>query len=221
LRFCLVLEDIEKPCEVKRFYIHKAGSHKKRAPGIDVDIRGFFDNVDHEWMRKALEARMADKQLIRIIMRMLKSGFMEQGVRKSTLVGTPQGVKTKDGRPDALRPTPANKLHVEEAKRILQVMNQKEHQSLSPNQVFHKLIDEQGIYIALVSSYYRVLRYFGQMNHRGYAKAPTNKNITIHCATGPNQVWMWDITWLPGPVKGMYYYLYMIIDLFSRKVDGW
>lgn len=132
-----------------------------------------------------------------------------------------QGADTKDGRPDALRPIPANKLNLEEEKMILQVMNQKEHRSLSPNQVFYKLIDEHGAYIASVSSFYRVLRYYGQINHRGYAKAPVNKSITTHYATGPNQVWMWDITWLPGPAKGIYYYLYMIIDLFSRKIVGW
>jgi len=132
-----------------------------------------------------------------------------------------QGTETRDGRPDATRPVPANKLTHEEEKAILEVMNQKEHRSLPPNQVFHKLIDEQGKYIASVSSFYRVLRHYGQMNHRGYANAPTNKNITTHSATGPNQVWMWDITWLPGPAKGIFYYLYMIIDLFSRKVVGW
>ena len=64
-----------------------------------------------------------------------------------------QGADTKDGRPDALRPIPANKLCLEEEKMILQAMNQKEHRSLSPNQVFHKLIDKQGIYIASVSSF--------------------------------------------------------------------
>jgi len=55
-------------------------------------------------------------------------------------------------------------------------------------------------------------------NHRGHGIAPTNRNITTHSATGPNQVWMWDITWIAGPAKVIYYYLYMIIDLFSRKV---
>lgn len=132
-----------------------------------------------------------------------------------------QGADTKDGRPDALRPVPANKLCLQEEKMILEAMNQKEHRSLSPNQVFHKLIDKQGVYIASVSSFYRVLRHCDQINHRGHAKAPTNKSITTHCATGPNEVWMWDITWLPGPAKGIYYYLYMIIDLFSRKIVGW
>jgi putative transposase len=132
-----------------------------------------------------------------------------------------QGFNTRDGRPDAVRPTPANRLMPEEEKAILEVMNKKEHRSLPPNQVFHKLIDEQGTYIASVSSFYRVLRHYGQINHRGHSKAPAGKNITTHCASGPNQVWMWDITWLPGPAKGVYYYLYMIIDLFSRKVVGW
>lgn len=58
---------------------------------VDVDIRGFFDNVNHQWMKKALEVRISDKHLIRLIMRMLKSGIMEQGIRQNTLVGTPQG----------------------------------------------------------------------------------------------------------------------------------
>ena len=132
-----------------------------------------------------------------------------------------QGANTKDSRPDAVRPRPMNKLNPEEEQMILMVMNQKEHRSLSPNQVFHKLIDEQGTYIASVSSFYRVLRHFGQINHRGYANPPVTRNITTHHATGPNEIWMWDISWLPGPAKGIYYYLYMIIDLFSRKVVGW
>lgn len=58
---------------------------------VDADIEGFFDNVNHVWMRKALEVRIADRNLIRIIMRMLKSGVMVDGVRKDTNKGTPQG----------------------------------------------------------------------------------------------------------------------------------
>lgn len=132
-----------------------------------------------------------------------------------------QGMKSKDGRPEALRPEPANKLSLEESESIIEAMNQKEHRSLSPSQVVYRLLDDKSRYIASVSSYYRVLRHYGMINHRGHAKAPTSKPITTHSATGPNQVWMWDITWLPGPVKGIYYYLYMIMDLFSRKIVGW
>ncbi len=47
------------------------------------------------------------------------------------------------------------------------------------------------------------------------------KQPTTHTANGPNQVWCWDITWLPGPAKGIYYYLYLILDIYSRKIVGW
>ena len=131
------------------------------------------------------------------------------------------GSVVKDKRPDAVRPEPANKLSSKETKSILEVMNQKEHRSLSPSQVVYRLLDDENKYIASVSSFYRVLRYYGMINHRGHSKSPISKPITTHHATDPNQVWMWDITWLPGPVKGIYYYLYMIMDLFSRKIVGW
>lgn len=58
-------------------------------------------------------------------------------------------------------------------------------------------------------------------HYRGRAQKPSKRPISTHRATGPNQVWMWDITWLPGPVKGIYFYLYLILDLFSRKIIAW
>lgn len=132
-----------------------------------------------------------------------------------------QGKKTVDGRLDAKRPEPANKLTDEEKERIIQTMNQKENRNLPPSQVVYKLLDEEQEYIASVSTFYRVMHEYEQISHRGYSKAPEKREITTHKATGPNQVWMWDITWLPGPAKGVYYYLYMIMDLFSRKIVGW
>ena len=59
------------------------------------------------------------------------------------------------------------------------------------------------------------------MIHRGLSKPPVKRPISTHVATGPNQVWMWDITYLNGPIKGLHYYLYLITDLFSRKIVGW
>lgn len=58
-------------------------------------------------------------------------------------------------------------------------------------------------------------------HHRGRSSAPSQKQLTTHCATAPNQVWMWDITYINGPIKGKFYYLYLISDLFSRKVIAW
>jgi len=58
-------------------------------------------------------------------------------------------------------------------------------------------------------------------NHRGRAEEPQQRPIATHEATGPNQVWMWDITYLNGAIKGSFYYLYMILDLYSHDIVGW
>nr|WP_242978104.1 IS3 family transposase [Garciella nitratireducens] len=127
---------------------------------------------------------------------------------------------TEDQRPLVKRPTPANKLTVEERQQILETVNQPEFQSLPPSQIVPTLADE-GIYIASESTMYRVLHEAGEQNHRGRSRQASHHHKSTHCATGPNQVWSWDITYLPGPVKGIFFYLYLILDIFSRKVVGW
>lgn len=126
----------------------------------------------------------------------------------------------EDQRPVVKRPTPKNKLSDEERETIIQTVNQPEFKSLPPSQIVPRLADE-GIYIASESTMYRVLKEQGMQHHRGRSKKPGVKPISTHYATGPNQVWMWDITWLPGPVKGVYFYLYLILDLYSRKIIAW
>jgi len=68
---------------------------------------------------------------------------------------------------------------------------------------------------------YRLLRAKGQLRHRGHSKPRTRRPPREHVATGPNQVWSWDITWLKSPVRGVYYYLYLVEDVWSRKIIGW
>lgn len=126
----------------------------------------------------------------------------------------------EDQRPHANRPVPRNKLSEEETKAIVAVTTQPEFQSLPPSQIVPILAD-QGIYLASESTFYRILKKHNMQHHRGRSKKPSSKPISTHCATGPNQVWMWDITWLPGPAKGIYFYLYLILDLFSRKIIAW
>ena len=126
----------------------------------------------------------------------------------------------EDQRPIANRPPPQNKLSEEEARAVLSVVNQPEFQSLPPSQIVPKLADD-GVYLASESTFYRILKDHKMLNHRGRSKKPTSKPVSTHCATGPNQVWMWDITWLPGPAKGIYFYLYLILDLYSRKIVAW
>jgi len=114
------------------------------------------------------------------------------------------------------RPEPANKLNEEERAQILAVANSEEFGCLPPSQIVPALAG-RGVYIASESSFYRVLKAASQQHHRGRAKKPASRVLTSHCATGPNQVWSWDITSMPAAVKGQYYYWYMVLDIFSRK----
>jgi transposase InsO family protein len=104
---------------------------------------------------------------------------------------------------------------------VREVCNHPDYASLPPSQIVPRLAD-QGIYLASESTLYRVLRDADAQHHRGRAKAPRAPTPPpSHTADGPNQVWCWDITYLPGPVRGLFFYLYLIVDLYSRKVVGW
>lgn len=126
---------------------------------------------------------------------------------------------TADSRTTCTRPAPSNKLSDDERAQILAVANSEEFASLPPSQIVPTLVD-RGIFVASESSFYRVLKAASQQHHRGRAKKPSSRVVTSHCATGPRQVWSWDITWLPAAVRGQYYYWYMVLDVFSRKIVG-
>ena len=131
------------------------------------------------------------------------------------------GVVPPDQRPLVQRPEPPNKLSEAERKAVLDVCNSEDFATLPPSQIVPKLAD-QGQYLASESSFYRILRADGQQQHRGRTKKPVKrKRPTSYQATTPCQVWTWDITWMPGPVAGMFFYLYLIVDIYSRKIVGW
>lgn len=149
------------------------------------------------------------------------SACREMGISMRTFQRwTQEGAVRTDGRPGADRPAPDNKLTVQERQAVLDTVNSPAYRSLPASQIVPALADE-GRYLASESTFYRILREEGQQQHRGRSRTPRNRALSTHCATGPNQVWCWDITWLPGPAKGIYYYLYLILDLYSRKVVGW
>ncbi|MFB2883099.1 IS3 family transposase, partial [Aeromonas veronii] len=123
-----------------------------------------------------------------------------------------------DGRPLARRPVPANKLTEYERTRVLQVCSEAEYASLPPSRIVPMLAD-RGIYFASESTFYRNLKAEDQLHHRAGGKPRgTYSRPTSYTAHGPNQVWSWDITHLPGEVKGERYYLYMLMDIYSRKI---
>jgi transposase InsO family protein len=131
-----------------------------------------------------------------------------------------QGLVAGDGRPDAARPTPAHALTPAERQQILHVANESRFADMPPARIVPALADE-GVYIASESSFQRVLREQGQTRHRGRAKAPRKSRApTTHVATAPRQLWCWDMTFLPAAVLGRWFYLYLILDVYSRKIVG-
>ena len=125
-----------------------------------------------------------------------------------------------DQRPCRMQ-TPSNRLSVLERQKVLTVANSVEFGSLPPSQIVPILAD-RGDYIASESTFYRILRAENQLKHRG-AERPAQRRHKPRalCATAPNQLFCWDITYLPTPVKGLYFYLYLFMDIFSRKIIGW
>lgn len=131
------------------------------------------------------------------------------------------GLVSGDGRPDAVRPVPTHALSAAERAEVLRVANEPRFATVPPARIVPMLADE-GTYIASESSFSRVLREHGQTAHRGRAKAPSARRPpTTHIATAPRQVWCWDMTYLPATVQGRWFYLYLILDLYSRKIVGW
>jgi len=117
--------------------------------------------------------------------------------------------------------SPSNKLSKIDVNQVLNICNSEKYASLPPSQIVPILADE-GIYIASESTFYRVLGAADQLKRRGKAKEP--KNIVKpkgYKAIKSNQVWSWDITYLASDIKGMFYRLYLILDIYSRKIVGW
>ena len=126
-----------------------------------------------------------------------------------------------DARTTTVRPTPRNALSEIERQAIVTLCNSPAYAHLPPSQIVPRLADEAR-YLASEATFYRVLRAVGQQQHRGRSQRPRSyETPTTHAAQASNQVWSWDITYLPSPIRGKYYYLYLIEDIYSRKAVGW
>jgi putative transposase len=120
--------------------------------------------------------------------------------------------KTKKSHPRALSE--------EERLEVLKTLNSETHMDKAPRQVFASLLDS-GKYLCSVSTMYRILRKNKMLTERrNQVRRPKYTKPEL-LATAPNQLWSWDITKLPGPAKWTYFYLYVILDVFSRFVVGW
>lgn len=119
------------------------------------------------------------------------------------------------------RAEPTNKLSEVERCAAMAVLNGEAFKNLPPSQIVPRLAD-QGRYIASESTLYRLLHQAGQMRHRRLERAPQKRSKPrALTATRPDQIYCWDITYLPTCVRGVHFYLYLFVDLFSRKIVGW
>lgn len=114
------------------------------------------------------------------------------------------------------RSEPSNKLSAEEREKVLEIANSQEFRDLSPKQIVPLLADK-GRYVASESTFYRIMRAEGQVNHRESSR-PATSPPKGHVATAPCQVWSWDITYLKSVIRGQFFYLYLFMDVWSRKI---
>ena len=127
---------------------------------------------------------------------------------------------TADRRKGAEKHVP-RRLTEEERKKIISVCCSDELKDLTPYEIYAILLDRKD-YIASISTMYRVLREHDLVHFRGNTRNRTKTSKPPErVATGPNQVWSWDITYMKTDVAGLYYYMYTIIDIWSKKIVGW
>ena len=122
--------------------------------------------------------------------------------------------------PPAPRPAPPNKLTEAEQQRVLSVLRSPDYCDLAPAQVWAQLLDD-GIYLCSIRTMYRLLAAAGESRERRRQRTHPARKKPELIATAPNVVWSWDITKLAGPERGIYYELFVIIDIYSRYVVGW
>lgn len=141
------------------------------------------------------------------------------GVSTRTLQRWRTPERGKDRRQGPKSP-PSNRLTPEERERVLAIARSPEYCDLPPSQIVPRLADE-GLYVASESSFYRILREEKELSHRRRSKPPTSRAPSAKKATGPEQVWSWDVSYLRGPILGTFFYLYLFLDVWSRKIVGW
>ena len=164
-----------------------------------------------------LDAAMAAGARAREVAALLGVGLTTLQRWRRQFVGDGDGL---DGRRGSHRLV-SHRLSDEERQRILLTCNELEFAALPPGHIVPVLAD-RGSYIGSERSFYRVLHDHGQAHRRGRARPPqATRPVPRLEARGPNQIWSWDITYLPTSVRGVWLYLYLVVDVWSRKIVAW
>ena len=136
---------------------------------------------------------------------------------------TLQRWRKQDGGEDQRRgPThkPQKAFSEQERQKVLKTVNSPELRNLSPKQIVPTLAANDE-YIGSEATIYRILRQEDQLTHHQRSRSAQKRTKPMLVAHGPNEVWTWDITYLQTTVRGMFFYLYLVLDLWSRKIVGW
>jgi len=141
------------------------------------------------------------------------------GINERTLQRWHLPKTAEDGRHGPIT-VPHNKLSISERDRVLAAATSTEFCNKSPHQIVPSLAD-RGEYIASESSFYRLMKQVEMLSHRGKSEPRTVHRPAGFSTTKPNELYSWDITYLLSNVRGQYFYLYLFLDVFSRKIVGW
>ena len=145
-------------------------------------------------------------------------GLSSRSVQRWQRTGAPEGDQRQSGKRRYV--CPPNKLREDERQAVMATLNSQAFKDLPPSQIVPRLADQK-TYVASESTMYRLLRQDGQLTHRRLERAAQKRSRRrALAATGPDQVFGWDITYLPTQVRGQHFYLYLFEDLFSRKIVG-
>lgn len=175
--------------------------------------------------RGGLISEVEKKEILELIQEACRSGSKQSsacaiiGITARTIQRWKSKENLKDGRKQK-KTLSHNKLSQEEKNLILQIVNKPKYASLSPAQIVPLLADE-GRYLASESTFYRILKEEKQLTHRHRSNPRIIHKPKTCKANGPNQVYTWDITYLKSTILGGFFYLYLIMDIYSRKIVGW
>lgn len=165
------------------------------------------------------------RECIGLVEEAVKSGArVEQACEMLSL--SPETLKRWQQKPlgedERTGPRTPSKAALTEAEKamIVEIVNSLRFRDRSPWQIVPTLADE-GRYVASEASFYRVMRAHGLLAHRGRSRPRKKRPVPHLIARRPNELWSWDITYLLSPVAGQFYRLYLVMDVFSRKIVGW
>ncbi len=196
-----------------------AGPESISATALATEV-GVSQNTLSRWLRRASEAQPTVSPMTKKKRQSRSKGSARRTAQDKLRLVLEASALSEEELGAFLRREGVHEAELE-AWRTKALATAPEYRDLSPKQIVPQLADD-GVYLGSESTFYRILHEAKMQKHREPSRPPTERHKPDeHVATGPNQVWSWDITYLRGPVRGMFFYYYIVMDVWSRKIVGW